>query len=49
MGREVVVPEVSRAAHSGVTGAHFSGSGAKDIFLRRALSNRGDTHLNITM
>ena len=48
-GREVVIPEVSRTAHSGITGAHFQGSNAKDIFLRRALSNHTDTVLNVTM
>ncbi|KAK8407338.1 hypothetical protein O3P69_002103 [Scylla paramamosain] len=49
MGREVVVPEVSRTAHSGVTGAHFAGSRARETFLRRALSSHSDTYLNITM
>lgn len=49
MGREIVIPEVPRTAHSGVAGAHWQGPQAKEAFLSRAFSHQIDIHLNVTM
>ncbi|XP_071529625.1 protein O-linked-mannose beta-1,2-N-acetylglucosaminyltransferase 1-like [Panulirus ornatus] len=47
-GRELIIPEVSRTAHAGLTGAHFSGLLTKKRFFNKPLSSDALTVLNLT-
>ncbi|XP_045610253.2 protein O-linked-mannose beta-1,2-N-acetylglucosaminyltransferase 1 [Procambarus clarkii] len=47
-GRELVIPEVSRTTHAGLSGTHFSGQLAKRRFSNKPLSHDPNTLVNLT-
>ncbi|XP_069939562.1 protein O-linked-mannose beta-1,2-N-acetylglucosaminyltransferase 1-like [Cherax quadricarinatus] len=47
-GRELVIPEVSRTAHAGLSGTHFSGLLTQQLFSNKPLSDDPKTVVNLT-